>query len=175
MQTITPPEPVFFFTEGEGKLFRIMAYLLKDDGNIDVLLDNGRTMKNFNKTKGPDMCFSGKQCPEWLWRQAAKAAEASGTPSDESLLWRSKMFGVTVAEPEIEPPKPADKTLSWMLEDMLSRRTADILAASKIFTVKELLLSARELPNIKAIQENPLVRSEIHGFMAAYGKKVRDK
>ena len=173
MQTIIPPEPVFFFTESEGKLFRIMAYIRKDDGDIDVVLDNGRTIKDFNKTKEPDMTFVGHVCPEWIWKHAKRAAETAGAPESSHIDWRMNMFGITIAAPEQEPPKPSDESFSWALEDLLTKRTSDILRAIGIISVKDILLKDKAFMKAKAINESPIVKSEIIGFLAAYGKKIR--
>lgn len=172
MQTIIPPDPVFFFTKAEGKLFRILAFLIKDGGDVDALLDNGRTMKNFNKLPEADLCFSGHCCPEWMWRQAKKAAEQSGVPSADSVVWRCRMYGVTVAEPDEQPPHPSDETLSWALEDLLTRRCSDILGAMDVRSVKDLLIKGTKIMKAKAVKGSLSVSSEIRGFLGAYGVKV---
>ena len=119
------------------------------------------------------MTFVGRICPEWIWRHAKRAAEASGSPEMSHIDWRMNMFGITVAAPEQEPPRPSDQSLSWSLEDLLTKRSSDILAAIGIFTVKDLLMKDKAFLKAKAITESPIVKSEIIGFLAAYGKKIR--
>ena len=170
METIIPSEPVFFFTENSGYLFRIMAYFLKGDGDVDVLVDNGRTIKNFNRTNDPDFTFTGHICPEWIWRRAKKVA--ASIPQDH-FEWRTQMFGIRMAEPEQNPPRPAQDSLSWALADLLSRRTAGILSAMGIETVKDLLAYKESFLANKALESSNNARSELSGFLAAYGKKLR--